>query len=126
MTWIDFELTACFLYSSLTGQKEQQTACHLTVQTQGNLSFFVHKQVKCVVVGSLVTTHRKFKGLLLLSRSPLAKPIINPSYNDFCPRDLPVASGSAVSLALGVPGLTEQTFGPHEFCKFGFSCWLLR
>ncbi|NWH83342.1 SETX helicase, partial [Aegithalos caudatus] len=78
-------------------QKEQQTACHLTVQTQGNLSFFIHKQVKCVVVGSLVTTHRKFKGLLLLSRSPLAKPIINPSYNDFCPRDLPVASGSAAS-----------------------------
>ncbi|XP_064583936.1 probable helicase senataxin isoform X2 [Zonotrichia leucophrys gambelii] len=79
------------------GQKEQQTACHLTVQTQGNLSFFIHKQVKCVVVGSLVTTHRKFKGLLLLSRSPLVRPIINPSYNDFCPRDLPVASGSAVS-----------------------------
>ncbi|NXC62741.1 SETX helicase, partial [Aleadryas rufinucha] len=78
-------------------QKEQQTACHLTVQTRGNLSFFVRKQVKCVVVGSLVTTHRKFKGLLLLSRSPLAKPILNPSYNDFCPRDLPVASGSAAS-----------------------------
>ncbi|NXA92700.1 SETX helicase, partial [Melanocharis versteri] len=78
-------------------QKEQQTACHLTVQTRGNLSFFIHKQVKCVVVGSLVTTHRKFKGLLLLSRSPLAKPIINPSYNDFCPRDLPVVSGSAAS-----------------------------
>ncbi|NXV10131.1 SETX helicase, partial [Cettia cetti] len=78
-------------------QKEQQTACHLTVQTRGNLSFFIRKQVKCVVVGSLVTTHRKFKGLLLLSRSPLAKPIINPSYNDFCPRDLPVASGSAAS-----------------------------
>ncbi|XP_068067287.1 probable helicase senataxin isoform X2 [Anomalospiza imberbis] len=82
---------------SANRQKEQQTACHLTVQTRGNLSFFIHKQVKCVVVGSLVTTHRKFKGLLLLSRSPLAKPIINPSYNDFCPRDLPVASGSAVS-----------------------------
>ncbi|NWV22692.1 SETX helicase, partial [Origma solitaria] len=78
-------------------QKEQQTACHLTVQTRGNLSFFIHKQVKCVVVGSLVTTHRKFKGLLLLSRSPLAKPIISPSYNDFCPRDLPVISGSAAS-----------------------------
>ncbi|NWS36771.1 SETX helicase, partial [Polioptila caerulea] len=82
---------------SANRQKEQQTACHLTVQTRGNLSFFIHKQVKCVVVGSLVTTHRKFKGLLLLSRSPLARPIINPSYNDFCPRDLPVASGSATS-----------------------------
>ncbi|NXI04506.1 SETX helicase, partial [Pachycephala philippinensis] len=82
-------------------QKEQQTTCHLTVQTRGNLSFFIHKQVKCVVIGSLVSTHRKFKGLLLLSRSPLAKPIINPSYNDFCPRDLPVASGSAVSYMNG-------------------------
>ncbi|KAM7033472.1 putative helicase senataxin isoform 2-T2 [Acridotheres tristis] len=82
---------------SANRQKEQQTACHLTVQTRGNLSFFVRKQVKCVVVGSLVTTHRTFKGLLLLNRSPLARPIINPSYNDFCPRDLPVASGSAAS-----------------------------
>ncbi|XP_035748290.1 probable helicase senataxin isoform X2 [Egretta garzetta] len=81
----------------LTRQKEQHTVCHLSVQTRGNLSFFINKQVKCVVVGSLVTTHRTFKGLLLLSRSPLAKPIINPSYNDFCPRDLPIASESAAS-----------------------------
>ncbi|NXX57467.1 SETX helicase, partial [Scopus umbretta] len=80
---------------SLTRQKEQHTDCHLAVQTRANLSSFLNKQVKCVVVGSLVTTHRMFKGLLLLSRSPLAKPIINPSYNDFCPRDLPVASESA-------------------------------
>ncbi|XP_035411095.1 probable helicase senataxin [Cygnus atratus] len=79
----------------LTRQKEQHTVCHLSVQTRGNLSFFINKQVKCVVVGSLVTAQRTFKGLLLLSRSPLAKPIINPSYNDFCPRDLPVASESA-------------------------------
>ncbi|NXC70943.1 SETX helicase, partial [Anhinga anhinga] len=81
----------------LTRQREQHTVCHLSVQTRGNLSFFINKQVKCVVVGSLVTTHRTFKGLLLLSRSPLAKPIINPSYNDFCPRHLPVASESAAS-----------------------------
>ncbi|KAM9271460.1 putative helicase senataxin isoform 2-T3 [Morus bassanus] len=81
--------------ADFTGQKEQHTVCHLSVQTRGNLSFFINKQVKCVVVGSLVTTHRMFKGLLLLSRSPLAKPIINPSYNDFCPRHLPVASESA-------------------------------
>ncbi|XP_013049435.3 probable helicase senataxin [Anser cygnoides] len=79
----------------LTRQKEPYTVCHLSVQTRGNLSFFINKQVKCVVVGSLVTAQRTFKGLLLLSRSPLAKPIINPSYNDFCPRDLPVASESA-------------------------------
>ncbi|NXP21285.1 SETX helicase, partial [Scytalopus superciliaris] len=78
-------------------QEEQHTVCHLTVQTRGNLSFCIHKQVRCVVVGSLVTTHRTFKGLLLLSRSPLARPIINPCYNDFCPRDLPVASASTAS-----------------------------
>ncbi|NXV12191.1 SETX helicase, partial [Cepphus grylle] len=81
----------------LTRQKEQHTVCHLSVQTRGNLSFFINKQVKCVVVGSLVTTHRTFKGLLLLSRSPLAKPIINPSYSDFCPRDFTTASESAAS-----------------------------
>ncbi|XP_063209018.1 probable helicase senataxin isoform X2 [Chroicocephalus ridibundus] len=79
----------------LTRQREQHTVCHLSVQTRGNLSFFINKQVKCVVVGSLVTTHRTFKGLLLLSRSPLAKPIINPSYSDFCPRDFTTASESA-------------------------------
>ncbi|NXY75303.1 SETX helicase, partial [Glareola pratincola] len=81
----------------LTRQKEQHTVCHLSVQTRGNLSFFTNKKVKCVVVGSLVTTHRTFKGLLLLSRSPLAKPIINPSYSDFCPRDFTTASESAAS-----------------------------
>lgn len=83
----------------LIGQQENHTVCHLSVQTRGNLSSFLNKQVKCVVVGSLVTTHRMFKGLLLLNRSPLAKPIINPSYNDFCPRDLLVASENAVSPA---------------------------
>ncbi|EOB05961.1 Putative helicase senataxin, partial [Anas platyrhynchos] len=79
----------------LTRQKEQHTVCHLSVQTRGNLSFFINTQVKCIVVGSLVTAQRMFKGLLLLSRSPLAKPILEPNYNDFCPRDLPVASESA-------------------------------
>ncbi|PKK24249.1 senataxin [Columba livia] len=78
-------------------QQEHHTACHLSVQTRGNLSPFLNTQVKCVVVGSLVTTHRMFRGLLLLNRSPLAKPIINPSYNDFCPRDLVVASENAAS-----------------------------
>ncbi|NXW57350.1 SETX helicase, partial [Eurystomus gularis] len=82
---------------SSTRQKEQHTVYYISVQTRGNLSFLINKQVKCVVVGSLVTTRRKFRSLLLLSRSPLAKPIINPSYDDFCPRDLPVASGSAAS-----------------------------
>ncbi|NXS51941.1 SETX helicase, partial [Brachypteracias leptosomus] len=82
---------------SSTRQKEQHTVYNISVQTRVNLSFLVNKQVKCVVVGSLVTTHRKFRSLLLLSRSPLAKPIINPSYNDFCPRDLPMASESAGS-----------------------------
>ncbi|NXF46395.1 SETX helicase, partial [Oceanites oceanicus] len=81
----------------LTRQEEQHTECHLSLQTRGNLSFFINKQVKCVVIGSLVTTHRTFKGLLLLKRSPLAKSITNPSYNDFCPRDLPAASESAAS-----------------------------
>ncbi|XP_062446695.1 probable helicase senataxin isoform X2 [Rhea pennata] len=79
-------------------QNKQHPVCHLSVQTRGNLSFFINKQVKCVVVGSLVTTQRTFKGLLLLSRSPLAKPIINPSYNDFCPRDLHVTSENAAHM----------------------------
>ncbi|XP_074779469.1 putative helicase senataxin [Athene noctua] len=78
-------------------QKEQHTLCHLCVETQGDLSFFINKQVKCVVVGSLVTTHRTFRGLNLLPKSFLAKPIMDPNYSDFCPRGLPVASESAAS-----------------------------
>ncbi|XP_042710226.2 probable helicase senataxin isoform X2 [Chrysemys picta bellii] len=77
-----------------TRQNEQHVVCHLSVQTRGNLSYYINQPVKCVVVSSLVTTQRRFKGLLLLSRSPLAKPIINPSYADFCPRDLNVTSES--------------------------------
>uniref|UniRef100_A0A8D0EZ54 Senataxin n=1 Tax=Strix occidentalis caurina TaxID=311401 RepID=A0A8D0EZ54_STROC len=79
-------------FSRASGEKEQHTVCHLSVQTQGNLSFFINKKVKCVVVGSLVTTRRTFKGLILLPRSLLAKPIMDPNYSDFCPRGLPVAS----------------------------------
>uniref|UniRef100_A0A8C8SNP1 Senataxin n=1 Tax=Pelusios castaneus TaxID=367368 RepID=A0A8C8SNP1_9SAUR len=80
-----------------TRQNEQQVACHLSVQTRGNLSHYINQQVKCVVISSLVTTQRRFKGLLMLSRSPLAKSVINPSYTDFYPRDLNVTSESAVS-----------------------------
>ncbi|CAM4646874.1 unnamed protein product [Lepidochelys olivacea] len=80
-----------------TRQNEQHIVCHLSVQTRGNLSYYINQPVKCVVVSSLVTTQRRFKGLLLLSRSPLAKPIINPSYTDFCPRDLNVTSESTTS-----------------------------
>ncbi|NXX91896.1 SETX helicase, partial [Centropus bengalensis] len=78
-------------------QNEQFATCYLSLYTQCNLSFFINKQVRCMVVGSLVTVNRMFRGLLLLSRSPLAKPIINPSYQDFCPRDFLVASQSAAS-----------------------------
>lgn len=80
-----------------TRQNEQHVVCHISVQTRGNLSYYISQQVKCVVISSLVTTQRRFKGLLLLSRSPLAKSIINPSYTDFCPRDLNVASESTTS-----------------------------
>lgn len=87
------------------------------------MSFFINNQVKCVVVGSLVPTQRSFKGLLLLSRSPLAKPIINPSYSDFCPRDLPVASENAVS---PMPRASDRNgkwaIGSCEFCKTDSAC----
>ncbi|NXL28266.1 SETX helicase, partial [Glaucidium brasilianum] len=77
-------------------QKEQQL-CQLSVETQGDLSFLINKQVKCVVAGSLVTTRRTFRGLNLLPKNVLLKPIMNPNYSDLCPRGLPVASESAAS-----------------------------
>uniref|UniRef100_A0A8C7E6K0 Senataxin n=1 Tax=Naja naja TaxID=35670 RepID=A0A8C7E6K0_NAJNA len=61
--------------------------CHLSIQTQGNL-LRIEKNVKCVVVSSLATTHRRFQALLMLSRSPLAVPILSPSVPYFSPRDL--------------------------------------
>ncbi|XP_025067060.1 probable helicase senataxin isoform X2 [Alligator sinensis] len=79
------------------GQNEQHIVCHLFVQTRGNLSSYINQQVKCEVVSSLVTTQRKFRGLLLLGRSPLAKAIVHPDYNDFCPRDLSTASERTTS-----------------------------
>ncbi|XP_053137640.1 probable helicase senataxin isoform X2 [Hemicordylus capensis] len=68
-------------------KREKAVACHLSIQTQGNLSR-IDKQVTCVVVSSLVTTQRRFRALLLLVRSPLSKPILQPSCTDFCPKDL--------------------------------------
>ncbi|XP_039178858.1 probable helicase senataxin [Crotalus tigris] len=67
--------------------KEQQVTCHLSIQTQGNLSR-IEKEVKCIVVSSLATTHRRFQALLMLNRSPLAMPILSPSAPYFSPRDL--------------------------------------
>nr|XP_020650469.1 probable helicase senataxin [Pogona vitticeps] len=76
--------------------KEQQALCHLSIQTQGNLSH-VHKEVRCVVASSLVTTQRRFTALLTLHRRCLARAIISPSYRDFCPRDLNVDAESSPS-----------------------------
>ncbi|XP_070614589.1 probable helicase senataxin [Erythrolamprus reginae] len=70
-----------------TKKKEQQVTCHLSIQTQGNLSR-IEKEVKCMLVSSLATTHRRFQALLMLNRSPLATPILSPSAPYFSPRDL--------------------------------------
>ncbi|XP_013926359.1 PREDICTED: probable helicase senataxin, partial [Thamnophis sirtalis] len=70
-----------------TKKKEQQVTCHLSIQTQGNLSR-IEKEVKCMVVSSLATTHRRFQALLMLNRSLLAMPILSPSAPYFSPRDL--------------------------------------
>uniref|UniRef100_A0A8D0HNP0 Senataxin n=1 Tax=Sphenodon punctatus TaxID=8508 RepID=A0A8D0HNP0_SPHPU len=78
-------------------QNERHIVCHFSIQTRANLSFYINQPVKCIVASSLITTQRRFKGLLLLSRSPLVKPIIYPSYPDFCPRNLNVASESVAS-----------------------------
>ncbi|XP_063000882.1 probable helicase senataxin [Elgaria multicarinata webbii] len=79
-----------------TNKKEQQVTCHLSIQTQGNLSR-VDRQVQCVVASSLVSTQRRFRALLLLTRNPLVKPIISPSHADFCPKSLNVESEKSAS-----------------------------
>ncbi|XP_072285580.1 probable helicase senataxin isoform X2 [Pyxicephalus adspersus] len=70
-----------------TLEKEQYTLCELSIHTYGNLLPYCKKQVRCAVIGSLITTQRQFKALVQLQRSPLFKPIINPTPNEFLPRD---------------------------------------
>uniref|UniRef100_A0A6I8P6J3 Senataxin n=1 Tax=Ornithorhynchus anatinus TaxID=9258 RepID=A0A6I8P6J3_ORNAN len=61
--------------------------CSVAIQTKSNLTSYLNQPVKCTIISSLVTTQRKFRALLSLSRSPLASTIINPNVSDFCPRD---------------------------------------
>ncbi|XP_018085035.1 probable helicase senataxin isoform X1 [Xenopus laevis] len=68
-------------------EKEQYTLCDLCIQTKGNLSAFRNQQVRCFVIGSLITTQRQFRALLQLQRNPLFRPIIMPNPTDFFPRD---------------------------------------
>ncbi|XP_066466707.1 probable helicase senataxin isoform X2 [Tiliqua scincoides] len=75
---------------------KKKVVCHLAIQTQGNL-FRASKQVKCVVVSSLLTTQRRFRALLLFRRSPLYKPIVSPSYGYFRPRYLNADTKNMVS-----------------------------
>ncbi|XP_038601965.1 probable helicase senataxin [Tachyglossus aculeatus] len=66
---------------------DRQVICNVAVQTKSNLASYINQPVKCTIISSLVTTQRKFRALLSLSRSPLAGTIINPHISDFCPRD---------------------------------------
>ncbi|XP_018421253.1 PREDICTED: probable helicase senataxin [Nanorana parkeri] len=60
-------------------EKEQYTLCELTIHTYGNLLPYRKQQVRCAVIGSLITTLRQFKALIQLQRNPLFKPIIHPT-----------------------------------------------
>ncbi|KAM5145413.1 putative helicase senataxin [Mantella aurantiaca] len=70
-----------------TLEKEQYTLCELNIHTYGNLFQSCQQQIRCAVVGSLVTTQRQFRALIQLQRNPLFKPIIYTTPNDFLPRD---------------------------------------
>ncbi|KAM8934292.1 putative helicase senataxin [Pelodytes ibericus] len=67
--------------------KEQYTLCDLCIHTYGNLSGCRNQQVQCVVIGSLITTQRQYKALLLLQRNQMFRPIIYANPTDFMPRD---------------------------------------
>uniref|UniRef100_A0A6I8S442 Senataxin n=1 Tax=Xenopus tropicalis TaxID=8364 RepID=A0A6I8S442_XENTR len=82
-------------------EKEQYTLCDLCIHTQGNLSAFRNQQVRCAVIGSLITTQRQFRALLQLQRNPLFRPIILPNPADFIPRD------NAASESSSFPSLKE-------------------
>ncbi|XP_053551559.1 probable helicase senataxin [Bombina bombina] len=78
--------------------REQYTLCDLSIHTYSNLSAFRNQQVRCLVVGSLITTQRQFKALLQLQRNPLFRPIIHPYHTDFFPRDATNENISLLSL----------------------------
>lgn len=100
---------------------EKKVACHLSIQTQANL-FHANRQVKCVVVSSLLTTQRRFRALLLFRRSPLYKPILSPSCNYFRPCDPNAVTRNAVSMpsaALMAPcGLRWPGYPEPSGCVF--------
>ncbi|CAI9534234.1 unnamed protein product [Staurois parvus] len=77
-----------------TLEKEQYTLCELSIHTHGNLLPYCKQQVRCAVIGSLITTQRQYKALIQLQRNPLFKPIIYPTMNDFLPRNKLENNGS--------------------------------
>ncbi|ETE65365.1 putative helicase senataxin, partial [Ophiophagus hannah] len=88
-------------------KKEQQVTCHLSIQTQGNL-LRIEKNVKCMVVSSLATTHRRFQALLMLNRSPLAVPILSPSLPYM--KDFNEGQKRAIESAYAM--ITQQPYSP--------------
>ncbi|XP_048201340.1 probable helicase senataxin [Perognathus longimembris pacificus] len=74
-----------------------KSECSLSIQIQDHLPASLNELMKCVVIGSLVTTQRKLKAMSLLSgRNQLARAILNPNPMDFCTKDLPAMSSERI------------------------------
>ncbi|XP_058861511.1 probable helicase senataxin [Acipenser ruthenus] len=70
---------------SAAGQNDSKAILYITIKTRGNVSAVHDQPVKCVVIGSLISTLRAFKALYSLRNNMMARAILGPHVSFFRP-----------------------------------------
>ncbi|RXM92468.1 putative helicase senataxin [Acipenser ruthenus] len=70
---------------SAAGQNDSKAILYITIKTRGNVSAVHDQPVKCVVIGSLISTLRAFKALYSLRNNVMARAILGPHVSFFRP-----------------------------------------
>nr|XP_055035799.1 probable helicase senataxin isoform X2 [Misgurnus anguillicaudatus] len=68
--------------SSVSNRGPEPTV-NMTIQTRGNVSSVNTEQVRCEVIGSLISTFREFRALCLLRNGPMLRPLLAPHVSYF-------------------------------------------
>ncbi|XP_041098816.1 probable helicase senataxin isoform X2 [Polyodon spathula] len=70
---------------SAAGQNDSKAILYITIKTCGNVSAVHDQPVKCMVIGSLISTLRAFKALYSLRNNVMARAILGPHVSFFRP-----------------------------------------
>ncbi|MGH0169189.1 UNVERIFIED_CONTAM: hypothetical protein FKN15_056362 [Acipenser sinensis] len=70
---------------SAAGQNDSKAILYITIKTRGNVSAVHDQPVKCMVIGSLISTLRAFKALYSLRNNMMARAILGPHVSFFRP-----------------------------------------